>query len=168
MSAVQYAYDVFYDLIDKVLNTDLSLGVTLVQAHQDAPAPALPYIAIELPAVSQEGHTHSTEVQTPSGNIGRVDNWTGTIGIWQVGGDGDLLRTLFQRLGFQTIKDFMVARKVAIFSTPDTAYLPRTEEQTWVREWRAEVRFGMAVQANETIGWIETAEISPEHLGGLQ
>lgn len=168
MSQAQYAYNALYELIDGILNADLSLSVPVVQAHQNAPSPKPPYIAIELPSLRPSGHTSSSEVATPSGAIGRIEDWIGETAIWEVGGDGDLLRTIAQRLGFQSTRDFLRQRKMSIFSVPPYTALPRTEELKWVREFRMDLQFGLATQANEILGWIETAEIQPNALGGTQ
>jgi hypothetical protein len=154
MNAEQYIYESCYAWCTLQFGAD----VPVIQAFQDAPAPKGTYIAIERPQLTRVGYSHLEE-PSDAGNIGHTSQFTATVAFWQVGGYGELLRQLEQDSQFQTIKDFLATRKIAIYGMGNVIQSPRLEEKSYIRESRMELTLGVAVSRAELLGLIETVEL---------
>ena len=166
MSTVSVAGEAFkflYDWAVMVLPT-----TTIVLAHQNAPSPKLPYIAIQFPGVSQHGQ--SALGMQDDGSAERISQFDCETIVWQVGGDGDLLRQLRSSIELKDIQEFFQSRFVALRGQPVTHNEPRLEQSNFVREYRMELNFGMAlanydqgiITGFEAVGTIETRTITVE------
>jgi len=166
MKLASIIYEAIYDYCSAVF-TRRSVTIQLVQAHQDAPAPNFPYIAIELVNNLDKVGQDEREVTNSAGVVSRKSVYTGNVKIWQVGGEGEHLRELMQDLQRRDCTAALDAANLVIFNTPAIQMVPRIDDQLWIKEYFAELPISIAVEDREDLGWIERVEVNDNYIGGL-
>lgn len=163
MNLVEHIYNALYDYCTAALTRRAAL-IPIVQAHQNAPAPAEPYIAIE--RVTDLDKLGQDDCKTISaGVIDRKSVYKASVKIWQVGADGEHLRACLQDLQRRDVSAVLEQRNLVIFNSSAVQTAPRLDDQKWVSEFYSELQISIAVSEAEDIGWIENVKLT-ENIGG--
>lgn len=153
-------YTFLYDWADRILNTELSLGITIVQSHQDIPTPEKenPYIVIDYaPNKTKIGSASGGDTDS-NGDRTLVNDYGMTVELWEVNGEGGLLHLLLDSLDRQVIKDLWYTNKFSYMSEGQIIAMPREREGQWVRESLVEI----------VINTPEQTEDSPSYIGEVE
>ena len=157
-------YTFLYAWVNQVLNTEASLGIEIIQSHQDAPEPEATtateprYIAIAFaPSRSRIGRPSAGEPNV-SGVRKLINDWELMVEIWEVNGDGSLLQKLVDSTDRGDIMDLWTTNKFALMETNEIQNLPRRQENKWRRECMMELRINTPEETSETSGFIDDIE----------
>lgn len=162
-------YIFLYDWCNKILNTDLSLGITIIQAYEDAPPPDPSlgnYITIDpTPQRNKIGRFSSGDMQDPvgpptdPGTRTLVNQYEGSIQLREVGGN-DNLRILIDSISRQEIKDLWSASSVAYLRESNIQFIPILQGMKWRKESFVDIMIGIPEGTLETNQWIADVEYS--------
>lgn len=139
--------------------------IPIIQTHQNAPVPTGTYIAISYAptfqdAVGKHGLLPTTEIGG-EGKLNQRQDEVSTIEIWEVNGNGDLLRKITQTIETENIKSVLYANKLSVLRMENIQRLPRLEgDAEWVRECMMEVQIATAYKLTSDIELIEDVEIT--------
>lgn len=135
-------------------------GTTVIQSHQDAPAPAGLYVVIDFSSRrNQQGRATHGPVKT-AGTRTIVQDYERMVELWEVNGDGDKLAALIDSVERLEIQALFTAAKVAFLRAGDIIPVPEIEgSDLWRRECMVEIILGTAAATADTPNWIETVEI---------
>lgn len=107
--------------VDRVLNTENSLGYTVIFGNQNAPRPTLPYFVVQNPMIVNQkvgrGNWGSWEFTNEVADEGEVNysiHYESTIQLEEIGGDGDTFRLLGNSINREDIKDYFRSENVSI------------------------------------------------------
>jgi len=118
---------VIYNWVNTILNTENSLGWTIILANQNAARPVVPYFVIQDPFISNSqqgrGNWQKWEFEDEVEDIGQV-NYTiqneATIQLETVGTNGKEFKLLTNSLNRQDIKDYFRDNNVTVLRTENT------------------------------------------------
>lgn len=137
----------------------------VIQAFQNAPAPAANYIAVsgepDLEKVGQARRTFPEQPDAPAEEITAaplVQDYRARVTLWEVGGHGDNLRRVLDTIELQPIQDYLSYNNISVLSVGAATATPQLEDREWVKEHRVEIVLAVAVQVAYAPGWIETVE----------
>lgn len=159
-------YNFLYFWIDLILNTELSLGIPIIQEYQDAPAPDERYIAIDSsPDRTTIGRAYRTEpINDPGpeeGLVNIVNDDELMLELREVNGTGDLLRVLTASIERASVQLLFAENKITYFGDEGVKIINRTNDNKWIKEAVVEIRLGVG-EGIETFedSWIDTVEYS--------
>ncbi len=160
--SVDNIYSFLYSWADQILNTEQSLGILIIQSHQNAPAPTQddPYIVIDYaPNQTRIGRPSAGDVDEGTGERTLVDDFILVVEIWEVNSNGSLLTKLLTSLNRQDIKDLWKANDFAFYTESEVINMPRvSEDDEWKRESMVELTIGTAEGTTELTRHIEDVE----------
>lgn len=98
--------------MDQILNTELSLNIPIIFGSENAPRPALPYIVIHDPPISNvdvgRGNWckwNFTNQPVDEGQIDYTKQYEATISVEHIGGSGQVFNYLRDSIGRYDIKE---------------------------------------------------------------
>lgn len=154
-------YEGVYAWVKAAIN---DMSIPIIQTHQNAPAPTGTYIAISYAptfqnAVGRHGLLPTTEVDDV-GKLNQRQDEVSTVEIWEVNGNGDLLRKLTQTIETESIKETLRTNKISVLRIENIQRIPRLEgDAEWARECMMEVQIATAYKLTSDIELIEDVEI---------
>lgn len=160
MTLPERFYHTLYSWATKTLQS-ADLPHTVIQSHQNAPAPKEPYLAIQFaPELQPLGYWTADVVEGETRET--LYQYTAIVSLWEVGG-GDALRVLLESLvQSKTVEEFQKA-KVHYMSASQVTQIPSLIGEKWVKEQSVVLQFGVATRVEETTGHIETVSIRKEN-----
>lgn len=167
MSISSDFYDAFAGWVRSALS-EYSGGadIPLFQARQNVARPTGPYISISPAPVFQEfGRASRPQSVSDAGTSAITHDYTGTITVREVNGDGSWLRRVLGSFDWDDAPTILSAAGISIFSVGGITAIPVPLGQDWREEYLAEVSVGYAVSETRTANWIETVELT-NNIGG--
>lgn len=141
-----------------ILITEEGLGLPIIQSRQNTPAPDGTYIVIDR-FVGAGNIGRETKVYPPDdeGRTKIANDWEGNVEIWEIDGEGDLLRMLVNSLGRAEIQQtYFQAEGIVTRGVIGVTNIPRLDDDFWTEQAMFEMRIGFADVTTEQSGWIET------------
>lgn len=148
--------------VNWVLNSTANpTPAAVIRSHQSGPAPAGAYVVVENhPNLTPFGSSSKAQ-DVASDKRSSVTDYQAKVTLWEVNGDGDLLRILGAAAEWQTSISMLAGYKIAGLKVGEVMHMPRLKgEAEWIEEFRVEVTFMVAVDLPEPLGWIETVELT--------
>ncbi len=154
-------YKLLFDWANQILNTEESLGIEVEESNQNASKHSVKdtFIVIDYARVSGRINYASFGNTNASGERQIKNNYEGTITIFEVNGNGSLLKKLIETKDRQDIIDLFNSRGFAYISEGPVTPVPRLPDQIWRRESMVQLLIRSASEITEDAGYIEHSEI---------
>lgn len=142
-------------------------GITVIQAHQNAPAPAKPYIAISRLSIQPT----SMEQRKWTGSVTLSEtvrnNYTATCQVYAVTDPGqeypaDLLRRAFSMRGHSSQVSAMSKAGFSIRNVRGPNDTPMLDALSYVQEASCTVTLAFAHEESAAVGRISTVEVTQD------
>lgn len=132
-TSISTLWDALYAWVSGVLD-----GVPVIEAYQNAPAPAGNYIAIDYSGSWRLAETTS-DLQPRTGDEGeymgtRVYTYRGSIQVRDVCGDGDNLLRLMESLNSPDLLNDLSGAGFSVLRSSGPVQVPALEQSEWRRE----------------------------------
>jgi len=141
-----------YRLIHAYIVTRLT-PMTVMQAFQNAPAPAVPYVSVSRPTATPKGTEHKWTATVETVRT----QYEGSIQLWAtVGTDplsesaGDILRRVLALLTSTTSVQYFSKNGISMLAPGQVIDLPRVNGTSYVEEATVKLAFRFCDDATET------------------
>jgi len=147
----------------KVILTDNSItDVPVIQSHQDAPAPAEPYITVSYTAnVNKIGRATKHNLFDDAGTHKRYitnDNELTGIDLIEEGGDGSYLDLIADSMETTKIIHVFKTNQIALLRVGNIIPQPTLFNDDWTRRSSMEIVLGISSGVIETVEYINDVE----------
>lgn len=157
-------YVFMYDWAELVLNTQLSLGIPIIQSHQDTPDPVTedPFITISYaPARRKVGRAHFSPVNPSTEKRNIINDTLFNVELREKNGTGELLEWLINSVDNDVVKAFWKDRGYSYMQQlSDIIPVPRIQQTKWERESMVEIQILTAKVHEEDLKYINTVKLT--------
>lgn len=152
----QKVYEAFRDWIP----TRIGTGIPVIRRRPNAPPPKGQYLVIDDgTSLGMTGRT-SHGYRTPTDWQSKVQDWSGTVALWEVNARSAALAQILVDLDLNESIQFFSDKGITIFRTGPITPMPSLEDSDWVEQFRVEIMIGVATgQTDETLTYIEDVEL---------
>lgn len=142
-------------------------GVTVIQSHQNAPRPELPFGRVQVLSVRNPGTAqHEQKASNPNTKV--YSRWTDFTVQFSFHGDSarNLAQALVDSTDFESTITTLDADNISVGPVQTINDVPQLRENGWERMTAVDIVFHAASQTEETTGYIETVSTSATINGG--
>ena len=144
-----------------LLELELS-SIPVIIAHQNAPAPAGTYLAIEYSGSwqklgrSQQGKIYTEEIEDET-IYKRLDlsEYLININLHEVEGEGDILTFILDYLDTPEYQEKFVVAGISFIGNGDITPIPNLKNNQWDKESVVELRFAIATGIEKEVNYVE-------------
>lgn len=161
-------YMFIYNWINQILNTEMDLGVNIVQSNQNAPRVKEQHIIVDFSytrnSIGRATRTDPAEApeevgELDEGTVFIVQDYNCTVELREENGTGDYLQYIIDSIERPSIQEYFYENKIAYMSNGDIQPVPRLDDNFWIKQAVVEIQLGITTQIETTEGsWIDTVD----------
>lgn len=152
----------------------LPTGTPIILSHQNAAGPGVKYVVIDVEGEWDSFGFSSQGIPTPGDTAAhqadalstRIKDYTVAIALWEVDGDGELLRTALESLETKTVDSLFHDKQVSVLSYGTISAMPRISDLQWRTEHRVPLSLHIARTFQDPTTYIETVQFINQ-IGGI-
>jgi hypothetical protein len=165
--------------IDRILNSEMNLGVNVIQSNQNAPRLKEKHIVIDFsytrnsigraartaPASAPNDADNLDELE--EGTIYIVQDYLAIVELREENGTGDYLQYIIDSVERSAIQQYFYENKIAYMSNGDIQPVPRLDDNFWIKQTMVEIQLGITTQIKTTEdSWIDVVDYTG-NIGGI-